>query len=998
MTETSDTIRAGFLIVVMVVSAFGGTVALTGTAGAEVDSISAVDAENVVAEDSTAIQNVTFDVGVNDTAEETVSIAFDTGNVRRASVVDVSSDTGVITADNATRTSDTTVSLDVNGSADGDGGTVTVQVEHDLTGVRPADGVSVTVDDSGGTDDAGPAGGSFDVLRAVSDDDPSVNDLTVGEDSVSTVGGSTDVVVNTADNDQAFVYLNVTTLAENGVDLSSASAGTVTASASGDSAGSTRTVSSDSGVTVFYFSVTDGNDDGVVTVTEANVTGLGTSDVQDVSGLTYDLNATMGSTSDSAFDSSNGNAPGTDDLQTGTFSLVKQSGSDNPDAEPSGERLYFQGQVIHFRSEFDANDDIQLRRNTSDGGSAFVRQLTADSSGSLNLTTTELAPGDYYIDDDGSVAFSWEIAAQSLSVSAEDGTVDNAGGVTETHGFDTNRGGEFAVEVSATADGDAVDNETLRDVFNDSQTVTGVDSETVELVAGDGSEVEANFTGVEAGDYTITFDVADTTASDTAQVAVDDVGTGELELAADSVEVDQGDVAEITVDMSGAATEGTLVVGDEDAGYQANVSVTDADDDGQVTVLFDTYAAGSDDIRPVVAAETDDSGDDDTATLDNADGSLTELNALLDDGEYELAVSTGDSEATESQPDDLGTLFVAERSTSGQQLWTAPGGVDDFDADDSLDGDDVATLIEDGSLTRDDTVAGGDYVVHQVRATGLEGVFENSSSAFAALNSSSLDVSVEQTNPGRNADPKVLNLTASEDAVTVIEGDGAFYVVVDTDEAVFDRDGRQVGAANGEAFDATVSVTDDRLLGSDDAEESVSATFEVVEPTVAFGGDTVEVSAAENRTVSGTTSVAPGTEFTVQIRSDGGVQPRFFDSQTVTVRPDGSFSAAFDLSEQSAGDTFGVSTSDAPASASADGEVVAVEETTTETTETTAETATGATETATETTTETTTRATAEPDTTTETTTTESTGPGFGAVVAVVALAAATLLATRREG
>jgi len=78
----------------------------------------------------------------------------------------------------------------------------------------------------------------------------------------------------------------------------------------------------------------------------------------------------------------------------------------------------------------------------------------------------------------------------------------------------------------------------------------------------------------------------------------------------------------------------TVVIGNaEDDNYQANISITDgvddADDaDGEVTILFNTYAAGNN-TYTVVEAESD----DDEAVLENEKHTIqTDVDNLLDTG------------------------------------------------------------------------------------------------------------------------------------------------------------------------------------------------------------------------------------------------------------------------------------------------------------------------------------------------------------------------------
>ena len=185
----------------------------------------------------------------------------------------------------------------------------------------------------------------------------------------------------------------------------------------------------------------------------------------------------------------------------------------------------------------------------------------------------------------------------------------------------------------------------------------------------------------------------------------------------------------------------------------------------------------------------------------------------------------------------------------------------------------------------------------------------------------------------------------------------------------------------------------------------MNATFTVEASATELDADPVEVGAASNQTITGSTNYAPGTELTVRVRSSSDVSPGVFNTDTVTVQPDGTFSAQFDFSEQSAGDTFSVTVrKDSTQLISADGEVV--ESTTTPAPTEGDGTPSEDTETATPTETTTATPEPADDDTATpdegteqpsDGDTTTTTTPGFGVAVALVALLAAALLAGRRE-
>ncbi|WP_435119710.1 BGTF surface domain-containing protein [Halolamina sp. C58] len=698
---------------------------------------------------------------------------------------------------------------------------------------------------------------------------------------------------------------------------------------------------------------------------------------------------------------------GSDTIETsaddGTPTPTPEPPEDDAPEETSDGAIVFSGEDVVFDTTDDAGaDQYVLRSGSPDDDNSPERTLSVQDNGLIVIDTGGLDTGSYYITNDGpnSADLTFEVIVQDFSASFATDEIGNIGaaGDTTVEFESDNRGAEdFGVIVMS----EDLDDDELASIFGVENTDVDADGDAsgdgvvVENI-GDGTEYDVSFADIDAGNYTFDFAVTDTTATASADIEVSDTSEGSASFNhTGSLNAPQGSVAEITVDLTGAASSGTLVIGDESQdGYQANVSFTDGDDDGQVTVQFNTYLAGNadaDDSAIVSAA-----GEDDSATLTGE----SELSALAAQGDYTLAVSTAGSAAqTLDEPQQLSTLFISERSTDGMTMWTAPGNADlDANEDGAVTAADVSALVDAGAVTEDSSITMGDYAIHEISATGIEGLIAADGGFADAIESGSLGLTVEQTNQIQNRDPKTLNVTSSLNAIDVISGDGTYYVLVDLDSAEFERNGDDVDLASGDEFEATFTVADDRLLGStsDDDHESVSATFEVESTSTSFASEPVQVEAAEGQTIAGQTNQAPGTELTIRVRSVD-TQPGFYHTDTVTVGADGNFEATFDFSDQSTGDTFTVSVRKAGSELTqVDGEVVESVGTETATaTATATETAT-ATATATEapeTETEAPDTETEQPDTETTTTTT----PGFGVAVALVALLAAALLAGRRE-
>jgi PGF-CTERM protein len=272
-------------------------------------------------------------------------------------------------------------------------------------------------------------------------------------------------------------------------------------------------------------------------------------------------------------------------------------------------------------------------------------------------------------------------------------------------------------------------------------------------------------------------------------------------------------------------------------------------------------------------------------------------------------------------------------------LWTSAGG----DYGQISSGSDVAPFVEAGNLTQTGQVAKGDTVVHQIEVTGVYGAVQAELDADAdnatvaltnVLSDDGVDLTMVQTNPSANQDKKVLDLAATPaSAINVVadSDNGTLYVNVDTSEAVFDQTddddfepGNEAGSSSigesysatssdvdledGDEFNVTFFVGDESALTDDN--EAVSAQFEVTDRTASFDSSQetadneplVTTQNAAGQTVSGTTSVAPGTNVTVRARATG--DSPFLKTQEVEVQPDGTFAATLDFSDVSTGTNF----------------------------------------------------------------------------------------------
>ncbi|WP_411968163.1 ArtA-dependent S-layer glycoprotein [Haloferax sp. YSSS75] len=695
-------------------------------------------------------------------------------------------------------------------------------------------------------------------------------------------------------------------------------------------------------------------DEDVATVNELNVTAgdsnltqsYTTTDGQVLAVLsnveTDDLEVTYNVT-----DASGNNVEATEDV---TFAPVYVANNSNNTAYKGSKVAVDAGSLgIDVEVEgADEDNNYQFAGSTGDNSQIFVFDTEGRTLDTYEFTIGGAQDAEVEVRDLG-----LEVAVDDTNITTDD---DFEGTVS------ANAGSRSIDVVALDSDGDEVDDAT--DSFD---------------LNGQG-EADFNVGALDAGDYTV--EVTDTFSGVTVEsdtVTVEKAADSSSDFSSSVITEQVGDIAEITVTMQGT-DEAEVMIGGDNVGYTANVTVEDGNDDGEVVLLFNTYDVDS----MSNTFDVDDSDDD--VTVDDIDTGVTQT---LDAGDYDLEVATG------GDADNVGTLVLEERSTDSQAVWTAPTG-DDADLTEASD---VYDAIENSNLTQTDSVANGDVVVHQVVATGLEGAYEMDSL------DTETNLTIEQTNPGPNREAKVLN----DSAATVIadgENDTYFFVYdldnVDATRTEFYDEGASTkyDVEDDDAFNATFTVLEGNLSDVEDGEE-VSAEYEVVAPELSLDADPINVTASADQSVSGSATVAPGTELTIRVKSTGDTQPRFLKTGSAYVQADGSYSTAFDFSEQKSGDEFTVTVSVDAGSAddvSADGNVgdvqteTTTEETTTEET-TTEETTTEETTTEETTTEETTTEETEEP----AETTTESSTPGFGIAVALVALVAAALLAVRRD-
>ncbi|MEF8840046.1 MAG: BGTF surface domain-containing protein [Haloarculaceae archaeon] len=434
------------------------------------------------------------------------------------------------------------------------------------------------------------------------------------------------------------------------------------------------------------------------------------------------------------------------------------------------------------------------------------------------------------------------------------------------------------------------------------------DNNVTATIGGDGEATES-FTVSDDGSYTIeVVDLPTDISDETDTISVSEV-TGDAEFARGVFTDQRGDVARITVNMANR-DEATLNIGGEDVGYLATLDLVDDSGDGEVTVLFNTYAPGK--ASSFVVNDDDDE-------IDSV--SPGALNRPLAAAAYTMNVTEGGVTGAEL---DRASLNLRERSTNDLRSWTSPrGSIGDLE-----DGAAIAEYAAAGNLTRDSTIANNDVVVLQLRASGLEGAINDTIASTSASNGAEAFDELESqgvlnftfyqslNSKAPNADQVAFELSdipAGDRGVVVDRQNNTVYMAVNSDEIVAqsaDLEIDDVVVANmtlndRDAANLAPNPQPDKVLVPRNDRQTATAQFRVVDDELEFDtneDDLVLVRAAPGQQITGTSTVAPGTEITVSASATGA--SAFLIDNDTEIQPDGTFAATLDFDNITAGQNF----------------------------------------------------------------------------------------------
>ncbi|WP_336345360.1 BGTF surface domain-containing protein [Halalkalicoccus ordinarius] len=555
----------------------------------------------------------------------------------------------------------------------------------------------------------------------------------------------------------------------------------------------------------------------------------------------------------------------------------------NPQSEVSiedGDRLY-QGQTALVQygdlaettdGTVDADTTVDLFNEDGDWIREYQISAGADATEELTIDTSDLDADSYTLDGEGENNVTFDLRVQTLSAEFDEEQVvegsDAASDVTLT--IDSERA-SFQTEVSA----DGLNGEDLQTIFGED--VVSVHDDYV--VIEDRGDFSANLSELEPGEYEFNFDVADTDASDTATIEVNESSGASAEFDQSTYSEEAGDIVEFTVDMENTDSAQVELI-EQDDNYNVTLDVNDVDGDGEVTVYFNTYLAGEDNDAAFDTA--DDSDDTVNIAVDENDEQLitdnTDESRLLP-ADFDLQLHVGEGDSREEV--DVSALFLTEGSIDDVTTGIAP-------SDAGLDGD---SSIEDitNATSEGNEVAEGDTIVFAFEASGVFGAID------VGQFEDHFNFVLEQTNDQYDDGSQLAE--SDYDLVEDPEND-RFFVILNTDDM-----------EAGEEYELTLEEDGSDYFDAD----SVNAEFSIVERMIEVTGDfnkedQLLVPNDEEAVITGESNAAPGTDVRVQLRATG--EDPFLMSQTVEVQEDGSVEAEFDLSEHQADQEFTVTMTD----------------------------------------------------------------------------------------
>ena len=634
-------------------------------------------------------------------------------------------------------------------------------------------------------------------------------------------------------------------------------------------------------VTDRYVLDADGSTDGQVVISSATP---------------VDPRASVTVTVDAANDSTN-----TETLKPGA---VEATAADTAVVE-NGDSNVYEAETVAFVAE-EPNRAFDVRN--SSGTVVFAGRTGAGSQVFTFDTGARNWSGEYTIEstrDDDSVASTTDVALRELglSVGVDDRNVTTANGIdTRISAADSSR----EIEVSLRDAAGAI-------VERRNRTLGGNGDAAVEFEAD-------LLTTAGPGNYTVNAtDPATQRTAASGRVRVVDADAQTAAFRSTVVSEHAGDVVALDVALAYAESV-TVTLGGPGAGFSANATVEDANGDGRIRLRFNTAAAANTtavsndggDVFEAVPPRGNASGPSDAVVAADIDAGAT--TGALDAGEYDVSVRPGSNAADPASG--VGALVLRQPGPERLDTWVAPAG-----ADLATHGA-IATAAADGRLTDAAEVAAGDTVVHRIIAPGIGGELAmapgNTTAAFFALSGTADEdvygLNVTQRDPDANTDPYRLRVNKTSARVVADARNDTYFVIYPSDgpAAVPWNGTAETGPpdpdspAAGESLSAAFTVHDAEPVAElGRPNRTVTAAHTIVTPRV-DATEPIVVTNATNQSITGTTTLAPGTQIDLRIRSANDTGSQFLQTARVVVDSNRTWNATVDFDDRRVGDNFTV--------------------------------------------------------------------------------------------
>lgn len=365
---------------------------------------------------------------------------------------------------------------------------------------------------------------------------------------------------------------------------------------------------------------------------------------------------------------------------------------------------------------------------------------------------------------------------------------------------------------------------------------------------------------------------------------------------AENIAETRGNVVEIPVELSPtvfdrvAVDYATVVIGSDRVNYRAVLTVYDGNNDHQVEVQWNTYLAGKGNSQEFVAAETDADERADTVTVETiTTGVAGGPQEILDSGLYELSVRSGQTAGVAPANATTG-IILEDREPASLGMYTAPD--EDYDDLDELR----------GTLAPAESVAAEQYAVVRADIPGLFGDLTNRTDLIdyfvtsdeSKVSEDGVELTIEEATAQQNRERRRLTVSQVESVYTD-EANDSVFLVVDTEAAEFMKAGTD--------YEAYWRIDEDHALIEAEAEtagvesEERRSEFAVLDQEATFDGLDTEgaltIAPTENQTISGQTTLAPGSELRVRVRS---IADRAMRIKEVVVDENRSFAVSMNAS------------------------------------------------------------------------------------------------------